>query len=290
MDRALGYGPRGSRFESWAPCRGVAQFGRAGGLGPSGRRFESFRPDHDDGDQDDEEIQRTVSSFHGSTTTHPWKATIGWSQRTVNPSSCALRWGFDSLSMDYSFGLIYPVRVSTDQRICGGCETEKPVEEFPFRSPDRKTGKRYRRHQCRQCHNRSRAKYKTTADARRRSNRKSAEKQRRERANNERTDYYIWIDTRKSDRKAGRENDLTKEFIEDQISKGCFYCGEAEIRMTLDRIDNDIGHTQGNVVPCCIRCNYVRGAMPYAAWVLVAKSMREARMKNLFGEWTGRIR
>jgi len=60
--------------------------------------------------------------------------------------------------------------------------------------------------------------------------------------------------------------------------------------MTLDRIDNDKGHTQDNVVPACIRCNYARRSMPYEAWLVVAKGMREAREQGLFGDWTGRVR
>jgi len=99
----------------------------------------------------------------------------------------------------------------------------------------------------------------------------------------------IKTDSRASDRKAGRDNDLTREFIAAEISKGCTYCGETEIRMTLDRINNDRGHTQDNVVPACIRCNYTRKNMPYEAWLVVAKGMREAREAGLFNGWTGRV-
>jgi hypothetical protein len=103
-------------------------------------------------------------------------------------------------------------------------------------------------------------------------------------------DLAILIDSRRSDKRAGRENSLTRDFIAEQISKGCDYCGETELRMTLDRIDNAKGHTQSNVVPCCIRCNYTRRAMPYEAWLVVAKGMREARGLNLFNGWTGQAR
>lgn len=60
--------------------------------------------------------------------------------------------------------------------------------------------------------------------------------------------------------------------------------------MTLDRIDNDKGHTQDNVVPACIRCNYVRKNMPYEAWIVVAEGMRKAREAGLFEGWSGRVR
>jgi hypothetical protein len=100
----------------------------------------------------------------------------------------------------------------------------------------------------------------------------------------------IKVDARSSDRKSGLENDLTKEFIAAEIAKGCAYCGESTVRMTLDRIDNTKGHTQDNVVPACIRCNYTRKDMPYEAWLIVAKGMQEARERNLFGGWTGRAK
>lgn len=100
----------------------------------------------------------------------------------------------------------------------------------------------------------------------------------------------ILEDSRCADRKKGFENDMTLEFIEKLIAPGCSYCEDTELRMTLDRIDNSMGHTQDNVVSACIRCNYVRKTMPYKAWLLVAKKMKIAREKGLFGDWTGRAR
>jgi hypothetical protein len=60
--------------------------------------------------------------------------------------------------------------------------------------------------------------------------------------------------------------------------------------MTLDRIDNKRGHSRANVVPACIRCNYARRDMPYAAWLCLAPGLRVALEQGLFGEWTGRCR
>jgi hypothetical protein len=56
--------------------------------------------------------------------------------------------------------------------------------------------------------------------------------------------------------------------------------------MTIDRIDNEIGHTLSNVVPACIRCNYVRRDMPHEAWLCLVEGMREAVFRGLFGSWT----
>jgi hypothetical protein len=98
---------------------------------------------------------------------------------------------------------------------------------------------------------------------------------------------WILADSRKSDRRAGRLNDLTRDFIETLIAPGCSYCGETELRMTLDRKDNSKGHTQDNVVPACIRCNYSRGAMPYEAWLCLVPGVRQAKEEGLFGSWIG---
>src|SRR5690348_4897566 len=99
----------------------------------------------------------------------------------------------------------------------------------------------------------------------------------------------IVIDSRKGDRRAGRENDLDREFVASLIAHPCEYCGDDVLRKTLDRIDNSIGHVRTNVVCACERCNYIRRAMPQQAWEHVAVAVREARELGLFGEWTGAI-
>lgn len=100
----------------------------------------------------------------------------------------------------------------------------------------------------------------------------------------------ILVDSRKTDKKRQFANDLDLDFVREAIRGGCQYCGEMTIRMTLDRIDNSVGHVKSNVIPACIRCNYVRGAMPYDAWLILAPGMTRARELGLFGSWTARVR
>lgn len=59
------------------------------------------------------------------------------------------------------------------------------------------------------------------------------------------------------------------------------------IVMTLDRVDNSQGHLQSNVKPSCIRCNSIRGNMPFDAWIVVAEGVKKATELKLFGTWTG---
>jgi 5-methylcytosine-specific restriction endonuclease McrA len=40
-------------------------------------------------------------------------------------------------------------------------------------------------------------------------------------------------------------------------SSNCFYCGSGE-RLSVDRLDSSIGYQDGNVVPACSQCNYMK--------------------------------
>lgn len=116
------------------------------------------------------------------------------------------------------------------------------------------------------------------------------ERLRRQRLDPDQLFRVVYMDSRSSDRKKGRNNDLTMDFVRECVSQACFYCGDTQTRMTLDRIDNALGHTCANVNPACIRCNYMRGSMPYPAWLRLVPLVRKAREEGLFGAWTGRAR
>jgi len=132
--------------------------------------------------------------------------------------------------------------------------------------------------------------YAENLDFRKSKNDDSSRREREDRSSDIRRDKYIVFDSRKIDKKKNRENDIDRPFVSELISKPCFYCEDTETKMTLDRINNTIGHIKTNVVQCCVRCNYTRGQMPYDAWIIVSKGMKEARISGLFGNWTGNIR
>ena len=119
---------------------------------------------------------------------------------------------------------------------------------------------------------------------------KTQQRQKIDRKDPKNSARFILMDYVRDDRKRGLENELDLEFVKEQIAKGCSYCGETEIRMSLDRIDNTRGHTRDNVVPACHRCNYVRLNMPYEAWLGIAPAMRKAREKGAFGDWMQKTR
>ena len=47
-----------------------------------------------------------------------------------------------------------------------------------------------------------------------------------------------------------------KSYQDDFYQKPCYYCGE--ICMGIDRIDNSKGYIEGNMEPCCSKCNYLK--------------------------------
>lgn len=173
-------------------------------------------------------------------------------------------------------------------QICRTCHAEKPLAAFTDYAV--KDGRRART-QCRVCESRLREERRRLngQDNNARYLRYSANLSVK-RKNNTDIASFIWKDSRNSDQKRGYENNLTKEFIEETIVRGCAYCGETELRMTLDRIDNAKGHTRENVVAACIRCNYMRRAMPYEAWKSLVAAVRDTRERGLFGAWVGRCR
>jgi hypothetical protein len=96
-------------------------------------------------------------------------------------------------------------------------------------------------------------------------------------------------DSRRTDKRAGRPNDLDLAFVQEALAHPCRYCGCADLRMTLDRQDNAGGHTRVNVVPACERCSIIRRGMPLEAWLVVSEAVTEAYQRGLFGEWTGAL-
>jgi hypothetical protein len=107
---------------------------------------------------------------------------------------------------------------------------------------------------------------------------------------------YVMKRVKSDATRAGREFNLTLEQVEWLIHQPCHYCG-AKNKNTInvrskskgkylirgykyngiDRVDNNIGYTPKNVVPCCHVCNRAKNSMPYEDFIDWIDNMIEWR-------------
>ena len=92
-----------------------------------------------------------------------------------------------------------------------------------------------------------------------------------------------------SDMRRGAEKrnycwDLSRSYVRKITIENCFYCGVNPLQIFrgtdangeyiyngIDRVDNSIGYTEKNTVPCCKDCNYAkkeRSTDEFISWIL----------------------
>jgi hypothetical protein len=171
---------------------------------------------------------------------------------------------------------------------CSRCKQVKQITCFTTKT---QKGKKYLSSHCRDCCNaRDRARrrnplWEKNKEADQKYETKRALKRKEDRASIDTAPKFVLWDSRKSDRKKGRDNDLDIGFVTELLERPCSYCESREMKMTLDRVDNTLGHLQSNVVPACFRCNIIRRDMPSSAWAEFVPVLKEVTKKGLFGEW-----
>jgi hypothetical protein len=67
----------------------------------------------------------------------------------------------------------------------------------------------------------------------------------------------MWSAYKHRDKVRNRKFNLTQEFVRKSMASPCSYCGDTK-NIGLDRINNNIGHTMDNCIPCCRTCNVAR--------------------------------
>jgi len=86
---------------------------------------------------------------------------------------------------------------------------------------------------------------------------------------------YLYLAYLHGAKNRGLKFSLTKDVFFEIIKQDCFYCGEAPsnerksrsknkkpfLYNGVDRIDNKIGYEDKNVVPCCMKCNFMKKDM-----------------------------
>lgn len=94
-----------------------------------------------------------------------------------------------------------------------------------------------------------------------------------------------------SSKKRGSEFLLLREEFEKLIRSECYYCKcpNSNIKKSknsleedflyngIDRVDNNLGYTSNNVVPCCKTCNFMKKDMPQNEFIDWIKRVYESR-------------
>ncbi|QIG69907.1 HNH endonuclease protein [Rhizobium phage RHph_I3_11] len=81
---------------------------------------------------------------------------------------------------------------------------------------------------------------------------------------------------------------LSRDFVEDLIKKDCHYCKSppSNLKKTknsigglkyngIDRVNNSLGYTTENVVPCCNICNRAKMSLSYDEFINWVKRLAE---------------
>jgi len=168
-----------------------------------------------------------------------------------------------------------------ENRLCNLCLVEKPLAQFQnIKQKDAK------RRICYSCRYKRESADKEAYKVKMARHLKSIQASR---LNPTRRAKHIRDDMARSDRKKGwAKHDLPIAWIDEQISKPCSYCKQrlSKTEMTLDRVDNTIGHTKENLVPACKMCNYFRRDMPYDAWMVLAQNMPKIVKLGMLKGWS----
>lgn len=75
-------------------------------------------------------------------------------------------------------------------------------------------------------------------------------------------------------KRVGRQFDIDFEtFKKLTIDNLCYYCGSETDRLGLDRVDSSLGYFNGNVVPCCFRCNHAKSDMSQEDFLILCNKI-----------------
>jgi hypothetical protein len=68
---------------------------------------------------------------------------------------------------------------------------------------------------------------------------------------------------------------LTKEQFMEFWQVPCVHCGSPIKTIGLDRIDSNLPYQDGNVEPCCFKCNAAKSAQPTVEWYAHMEKIRK---------------
>lgn len=139
-------------------------------------------------------------------------------------------------------------------KVCSRCETEKPIGHF---SKD-KSKRDGRRPDCRECRR-----------GLPRPNRKEQDKKYRSKPENRFKAYQ------RSAKSRGFKWELTFTQFMKYWQKPCTHCGDPIETIGLDRIYSMDGYREGNVEPCCSKCNQMKSDFLTTDWYKHMEKIRK---------------
>jgi len=75
--------------------------------------------------------------------------------------------------------------------------------------------------------------------------------------------------------KRGLSFELSIDIFKLHFRGNCHYCNDVMINVGFDRVDNNIGYVESNIVPCCTVCNIMKHAMPVDVFINHCKKIAQ---------------
>lgn len=88
---------------------------------------------------------------------------------------------------------------------------------------------------------------------------------------------------KKDANKRNKTWNLQDNYAKELMVKPCHYCGELYNKLNgIDRLNNDIGYEEGNVVSCCSECNFSKHTSNKEDFIEHAKRITEYQKTLVF--------
>jgi hypothetical protein len=137
------------------------------------------------------------------------------------------------------------------KKICTGCHENLPEGQFGWLF--KKNGKHIQKSKCKECLKKNTEYWRDNHRTRYMEYRKKYFQENKER---------LRLNRYKQDAKyRGYAVTLTDEQILTMLRDSCYYCGWNDDINGIDRIDNVLGYSPDNTVPCCSTCNMAKKKM-----------------------------
>lgn len=79
--------------------------------------------------------------------------------------------------------------------------------------------------------------------------------------------HNTFIGYRSRANRKGIEFGISEDYLSKMLLSDCFYCQSSNYKMSIDRMNSQKGYTVENSVPCCVVCNYGKGALSHTEYL-----------------------